>query len=81
MKIPRDISARELRERLKIFGYSESRQKGSHIMLVTYLAGEHHLTVPNHNPVRIGTFAKILNQVSNHFKVSRDEILERLFEQ
>lgn len=80
MKIPRDISAKELREKLKAFGYSESRQKGSHIMMVSHLEGEHHLTVPNHDPVRIGTFAKIINQVAHHFKISRDKVLERLFE-
>jgi predicted RNA binding protein YcfA (HicA-like mRNA interferase family) len=55
MKLPRDVSASELRSSLRKFGYEVFRQKGSHIRLTTYSNGEHHLTIPNHNPIKLGT--------------------------
>ncbi len=48
MRLPRDISSKELTKLLQKLGYQISRQKGSHIRLTTTLQGEHHLTIPNH---------------------------------
>lgn len=45
MKLPRDISSKELILSLKKYGYEATRKKGSHIRLVTFSEGEHHLTV------------------------------------
>ncbi len=52
MRLPRDMPSKELIKLLKKFGYEISRQKGSHIRLTTFLEGEHHITIPNHNPIR-----------------------------
>jgi hypothetical protein len=41
--------------------------------------GEHHLTIPRHNPLRVGTLSGILGDVAAHFGTTRDEIAERLF--
>ncbi|WP_205685578.1 type II toxin-antitoxin system HicA family toxin [Flavipsychrobacter stenotrophus] len=35
MKIPRDLSGRDLIQRLKLLGYQITRQSGSHIRLTT----------------------------------------------
>ena len=78
MKLPRDISGRELIKRLKKLGYEPSRQTGSHIRLTTQVHGEHHVTVPNHDPLKIGTLSTILNMVADHFQISREELLQRL---
>lgn len=79
MKIPRDLTGSELIKKLKKFGYLTSRQSGSHIRLTTNLNGEHHLTIPNHNPLKIGTLSGILNEVAHHLKITRDELLNQLF--
>ena len=41
--------------------------------------GRHHITMPRHDPPRVGTLSAILSDVANHFGVSRDQIIERLF--
>lgn len=56
-----------------------SRQKGSHIRLTTTSMGEHHITIPNHNPIKIGTLSSIIGDVAFHFKQTKEEISEKLF--
>ena len=80
MKIPRDVSGAEIVRKLKVFGYSPTRQTGSHIRVTTQEFGEHHLTVPNHDPVRLGTLNNILSDVAAHFQMDRDKVLAKLFE-
>jgi hypothetical protein len=47
--------------------------------LTTMQNGEHHVTVPRHDPLRIGTLGGILADVAAHFATTRDEIAARLF--
>jgi hypothetical protein len=56
-----------------------SRQTGSHIRLTSRMQGEHHLTIPNHDPLRVGTLASILDSVATHHGLTREELLNRLF--
>lgn len=79
MRLPRDLSGPELVRALSAVGYAVTRQTGSHIRLTTSMRGEHHVTVPNHAPLRVGTLATILAEVAGHLEVSRDELLRRLF--
>ena len=79
MKMPRNISSEDLAKSLSQFGYSIVRQTGSHIRLVTLQKGEHHVTVPAGKPMRIGTISSILNEVADHFGLSREDLLSRLF--
>lgn len=58
-RLPRDISGKDLIKSLKVLEYKIDRQTGSHIRLSTELNGEHHLTIPNHNPIKVGTLAAI----------------------
>jgi hypothetical protein len=39
---------------------------------------EHHVTVPRHDTLRIGTLAGILDDVAAHLDITRDELLARL---
>ena len=41
--------------------------------LTTAEYGQHHLTIPRSDPLRIGTLAVIISDVAAHFKMSRDE--------
>lgn len=79
MKTPRDISGAELAKALRKLGYQFSRQVGSHMMLTTQQNGEHHVVVPNHNPVKTGTLNGILSDVAEHFQISKAELIEQLF--
>ncbi len=79
MKLPRYLSGKELISRLKKLGYMPTRQSGSHIRLTTELGGEHHVTIPNHDPLRIGTLSAILALVAEHFNINREELLTKIF--
>jgi predicted RNA binding protein YcfA (HicA-like mRNA interferase family) len=52
MKFPRNISARELIKSLGKIGYEISRQRGSHIRLTCNFPKTHHITIPNHDPIK-----------------------------
>lgn len=79
MKLPRDISGQELAKALLKLGYEPTRQTGSHIRLTTQQNGEHHVTVPAHNPLKIGTLNAILQAIAQHFELTRDALLKILF--
>lgn len=78
-KIPRDITGYELIKIIGKFGYQITRQTGSHIRLTTTENGIHHITVPDHNPMKIGTLSNILSDIADHFQLSKKELLEKLF--
>jgi predicted RNA binding protein YcfA (HicA-like mRNA interferase family) len=79
MKLPRDLSGEDLTKALEKLGYATDRQTGSHIRLTTQKNGVHHITIPNHNPIKIGTLSAILRDIENHFDITRDELLNQLF--
>ncbi len=79
MRLPRDLTGQELAKALTKLGYVIDRQTGSHIRLTTQENGEHHITVPNHSPIKLGTLSAILREIAEHFNIDRDELLSRLF--
>ena len=78
MKLPRDLTGLQLVKNLEVLGYQVSRQTGSHIRITTLQNGEHHLTVPAHNPLKTGTLSAILNDIAQNFNLTREELLSRL---
>ena len=80
MRLPRDLSGRDLAKALGGLGYDVTRQKGTHMRLTAALADrEHHITIPDHDPLKVGTLSNILKDVAAHVGLSRDELLARLF--
>lgn len=79
MKLPRDVSGQDLAHRLRSFGYEVTRQVGSHMRLTTQERGEHHVTIPAHDHLRVGTLEYILASVAHHFGFDRQELELRLF--
>ena len=79
MKLPRDLTGFELAKALTVLSYQITRQVGSHIRLTSMQPREHHITIPAHDPLKVGTLAAILAVVAAHHKLSRDELLARLF--
>ncbi len=78
MRLPRDLSAGRLVRGLERFGYSVTRRKGSHIRLTTQRNGEHHVTVPDHDPLKVGTLGGILADVAQHLGMERDAVLKEI---
>ncbi len=40
--------------------------------------GQHHVTIPDHDPLRLGTLNAILKDVAEHLGIARDELLSSL---
>jgi len=79
MRLPRDLSGDELIRRLGKLGYTPMRQSGSHVRLTALDSrGEHQVTIPRHDPLRIGTLAAIIGAIAERRGVGRDELLSRL---
>jgi hypothetical protein len=47
--------------------------------LTTQVRGEHHVTIPAHRSLRIGTLAGILGDVAGHLEITREALVEQLF--
>lgn len=78
MKLPRNVSGDQLVAGLRRVGYEKTRQKGDHVRMTTQRNGEHHVTVPLHNPVKVGTFASILDSVASHLRMDRQSLLDAM---
>jgi predicted RNA binding protein YcfA (HicA-like mRNA interferase family) len=80
VRLPRDISGEDLARRLGNLGYVAKHQAGSHMRLTrTTKLEQHHVTIPRHHALRLGTLAAILDDVASALKITRDELLQRLF--
>ncbi|MDB5987781.1 MAG: putative periplasmic or secreted lipoprotein [Nevskia sp.] len=80
MKLPRDLGGADLAKALGRIGYIASRQTGSHIRLTHPGPPQHHVTIPAHSPLKLGTLAGILAEVAGHQGLSREQLLQRLFQ-
>ncbi|MEY2880335.1 MAG: hypothetical protein RLZZ15_2715 [Verrucomicrobiota bacterium] len=79
MRIPRQVSGQTVARALRELGYERIRTAGSHIRLTTQLNGTHHVTVPNHQPLKIGTLlGGVLKPVAAHHGLTVEELLARL---
>ncbi len=76
MRLPRDLSGADLAARLTRLGYRVTRQTGSHLRLSTSRDGEHHLTIPSHPSLRLGTLSAIVGDLAQHHRLERDELLK-----
>ncbi len=79
MRLPRDVSGTDLIKKLAKFGYQVTRQSGSHIRLTTTEPSQHHITIPAHDPLRIGTLNSILSEVAGHLAITKEELVDSLF--
>jgi len=74
MRLPRDLTGAQLVRALGKLGYMPTRQTGSHVRLTCESPTQHHVTVPLHDPLRIGTLAAILSAVAESQGIMRDEL-------
>ena len=59
-------------------GYAVIRQKGSHVRLFHEAAPVHSISVPMHDPLKIGTFHGILAEVARAQSISIQDIIDLL---
>ena len=45
----------------------------------TFMGNEHHVSVPRHNPLRVGTLDGILGDVAEYLGVDQGELKQELF--
>lgn len=78
-RAPRDVSGKDLIKVLSKYGYEVVRQAGSHIRLSIALNdGVKNITIPNHDPIKLGTLMAIINYVSEQLKINKEDIINKL---
>ena len=78
MKLPRNVTGHDFVKGLQRVGYVVTRQKGDHVYMTTQQNGEHHVAVPLHNPIKVGTPAAMLGAVAAHLRKEREAHLREM---
>jgi len=80
LRLPRDLSGEQLARLLHRYGYEITRQTGSHLRLTSKIRGtEHHVTVPAHSALKVGTLSAILSEVAAYLETDRAALGNELF--
>ncbi len=80
MKLPRDLPGQELARLLRKYGYEVSPQTGSHLRLTSNRKGhQHHVTVPAHHPLKVGTLSVILSDAAEYLESTKEHVAKELF--
>ena len=80
MRLPRNVGGDELASLLSRHGYDIKRQTGSHLRLTSSLKGpQHHVTVPRHKPLKVGTLSSILWDVAAYLDMDKQQLIAELF--
>ena len=81
MRLPRDLSGARLASSLSRFGYEPTRQTGSHLRLTSTVRGRaHHITIPRHGALKVGTLAAVLADVAMYLELDRQALADELFQ-
>ena len=80
MRLPRDLSGEQLARLLRRYGYEITRQTGSHLRLTSRTRGtEHHVTIPAHNSLKVGTLSAVLTDIASYLEMDRAVLANELF--
>jgi len=80
LRLPRDLSGTQIASSLRRFGYEPTRQTGSHLRPTSTIRGsEHHVTIPRHDVLKIGTLAAIHADVAAYLELDRSDLTDQLF--
>ena len=77
MRIPRGVSGEELSGLLNKLGDEVTRQTGSHIRLSRQ--GQHHVTVPRHRELKVGTLSGIVRDIAKNMDMEREEVIRAIW--
>ena len=79
MKLPRDLKGSDLAKALcRDWGYRIVHREGSNLILQTEIPSHRRISIPDHNPIRLGTLNSILRLVARHKGTEREDILRSL---
>jgi len=79
LKLRRDLPGEQLASLLRRYGYEITRQTGSHLRLTSTAKGsEHHITIPRHKELKVGTLNAVLSDVAGYLEMDREELAEDL---
>lgn len=78
MKIPRDCNGSDLVRTSPRLGYEVIRQTGSHVQMTTQRGGQHHVTIPNHRPLKVGLLHRLLKEMAAQHHVTVEQLLHDL---
>ena len=79
MRLPRDLGAPNSLPSC-VATATRSPVKQEAIRLTSRLKStEHHVTIPRHEPLRVGTLSAILADVASYLETSRSELVADLF--
>jgi len=80
LKLPRDLSGLELAKLIRPYGYEITRQTGSHLRMSSSARGtQHHITIPAHKILKVGTLAGILSEIASYLEIERSQLEQELF--
>ena len=80
MRLPRDLSGPQLAQLLRRHGYETTRQTGSHLRLTSRIkVSEHHITIPSHDTLKVGTLSAILADMAAYLEIDRAALIKDLF--
>jgi predicted RNA binding protein YcfA (HicA-like mRNA interferase family) len=80
LKLPRDLDGERLTSLLRPYGCEITRQSGSHMRLTSAVKGrEHHVTIPAHKELGVGTLHSILREVARYLEMDPNALVRKLF--
>jgi predicted RNA binding protein YcfA (HicA-like mRNA interferase family) len=80
LKLPRDLEGAKLASLLRRHGYQVTRQTGSHMRMTSTVRGpEHHVTIPAHKALGVGTLRQVLGEVATYLEMDLAALLDDLF--
>ena len=47
--------------------------------MTTDVEGKHHITIPKHKFLRVGTISNILTDIANHLEIDKEKLVNDLF--
>ena len=78
--MPRSLSGEAFARLLRRYGYEVTRQTSSHLRLTSTSRGsQHHITIPAHHELKVGTLHGILTDVAAYLEMDRAELVIALF--
>jgi predicted RNA binding protein YcfA (HicA-like mRNA interferase family) len=78
--LPRGLSGRQLMRLAEQLGYRYDRSSGSHVIYVLQRNGLHHICIPDHKEISLGTLNDLLNDMARQLGLSKAELIAKLFE-
>jgi predicted RNA binding protein YcfA (HicA-like mRNA interferase family) len=74
------VSGATLASLLRRHGYEITRQTGSHLRLTSTTKGyEHHVTVPRHKEIKVGTLGSIIAEIAAYLEIHKEDLARDLF--